>query len=81
MSGRKPRLLVEATPPGWGRYLLDLFDDMSLARTGNIAGPEAISWSEMAAWLQLRRLRLDEWEIGVLRALDSAWLAAYYKRK
>lgn len=77
MTGKAPRRLVAAEVPSWGEYLLNLFWDLQSARGSTGWGPAAMSWSDMVAWIQLRRLRLDAWEVDVLRRLDQAWLQAY----
>jgi len=77
MTGKAPRRLTEAEVPSWGQYLLNLFWDLQSARGSTGWGPAAMSWADMTAWIQLRRLRLDAWEVDVLRRLDQAWLQAY----
>jgi hypothetical protein len=44
-----------------------------------MAGPEPLGWSDIASWAGLMGIRLAEWEVQALRAMDSEFLAGVGK--
>lgn len=56
--------------------LWELFNDLSATRRSGMAGPEALTYGEIAAYSQLYQQEFTPWEIDALRRLDYAWLKA-----
>lgn len=74
-TGQMPELLASAPPlpAGCGtlwRDYLELHD--SRGSTG--WGAARITFVDMKAWQELRRTRLEPWEIDCIRKTDSMWL-------
>jgi hypothetical protein len=44
-----------------------------------MAGPEPLSWSDIASWAGLMGIRLAEWEVQALRAMDCEFLSEVNK--
>lgn len=72
-TGRAPAALLgppcpEVAAPVWNAYL-----ELAGRRTWSMGGPSPIGWPELAAWSKLRRVRLDDFELACLGALEQAW--------
>lgn len=61
--------------------LIHIFGELSLARSWNANGPNAISFPEIEAWCRLMRVPLEPRHIRVILAIDGAWMAAYYEKQ
>ena len=62
-------------PPGL-QQLWDLFLDLSATRAPAMAGVSPIAYAEIVAWQRAHRIRLESWEVDLLRALDRVALEA-----
>lgn len=60
-------------PPA-GQHVWYIFLELSGQRTGNGFGPNPIQFSEIQAWQQVTRKRLQPWEIRAILAMDRAYL-------
>lgn len=49
----------------WGAFL-----ELNQARASNGAGYCAISWRDVQAWQQVRRVELSGWELETIQVLD-----------
>ncbi|HWL56415.1 MAG TPA: hypothetical protein VNQ78_07010 [Paracoccus sp. (in: a-proteobacteria)] len=67
-------------PPEAGRELWNVFQAISATRTYHPAGPNPIQPSEIRAWCDLMRLPLGPQHVGILLAMDAAWLDQAYAR-
>lgn len=65
-------------PPEAGLPLWNAFQGLSATRTYHAAGPNPIQPSEIAAWGHLHRLPLAPHHVGILLAMDQAWLDHAY---
>lgn len=63
-----------APVPEAGRLLWTAFHELSRARSWHAAGPNPIAMAEIEAWSRLVRLPLQRRHIGVILALDEAFL-------
>ena len=70
-----------AAIPEAGRLVWQWFLELSDTRTWHQAGPNAISYSEIYAWMQVTRWPVQPRHIGLITALDSAWLAHFYAQR
>lgn len=71
---------VPAVPEA-GRDLWRIFIALSGGRTYHFAGPNPIALGEIDAYARLHRWPLQPHHVGVIAALDAAWLEhAYAKR-
>jgi hypothetical protein len=50
------------------------FMELGQGRSSNGMGPNALSFMEINAWLQLRRIRIGQYELACLRDLDMIFL-------
>lgn len=66
---RQPVKIPEA-----GILFWDVFLDLSRTRTWHAAGPHAISYGEIDAYCRLMRMPLEPRHVGILRAMDAAWM-------
>lgn len=58
--------LSEYTLPVW-RY----FNDLSRDRSSNGFGYNAITSSDILAWMTVTGVQLEQWQIGAIRRLDA----------
>lgn len=58
-------------------YLWQWFVEICEVRGSNGFGPNCITYPDIAAWAQLTGSRPTPWDVGVLRALDRAWMTTY----
>ncbi|REF67402.1 phage tail assembly chaperone [Paracoccus versutus] len=63
---------VIAPEAGWP--LLDAFQALSVARSYGSAGPNPISWAELAAWSQVMRRPIEPAHAEIIMDLDQVWL-------
>ena len=69
--------LLEMPQIEHGQYLLDYAFEIGPSKsTGQ--GPAVIDWVDIKAWMDLNELKLDAWEILVLREISKAFVAQYY---
>ena len=71
--------MPELDGPGCARellYLLEWFGELSAARGAGVAGPNPISFAEIAAWARLTGADPSPAEVQILRRIDAAFLAA-----
>lgn len=66
----------QITPPEAGFVLWQALVALSRARSYGSAGPEAIRFSEIEAWVRLMRVPLEPRHVDILTAMDAAWLDA-----
>lgn len=64
--------------PAGGELLWGWFCDLSAGRSFHAAGPNPLSWGDMAGYFALTREPVGPEHIGILRAMDAAWMAAHY---
>jgi hypothetical protein len=64
--------------PEAGRIFWRFFVELSATRTHHMGGPNPISHAEIDAWARLHRWPLTASHVGIIRALDDAWLAHAY---
>ena len=46
------------------------FRELDSQRTGNGYGPNALGFVAIAEWARLREIRLDQWELDAILAMD-----------
>lgn len=68
LAGLPPR------PPFAGLGLWQVFAALSEARRWGPNGPDPIQPTEVAAWAGLHRVALPPHHLGILTAMDAAWL-------
>jgi hypothetical protein len=82
-TGEIPQELLKAqeTPcPDALAHVWLMFLDLHAARSSNGFGANPISFSELRAWSDMNELAVTPYEIGALRQLDGAWMAAQAKQ-
>lgn len=62
-------------PPEGSLPLWNAFGALSAARTWHAAGPNPISYPEIAAYAVLMRWPFEPRHVAALRAMDRAWIA------
>ncbi len=75
--GRKPPALIGPPFPERADYLWQMFLDLHTGRSYSSNGPNPLSWSDIKAWADLLEVGLKDWEVRVIKALDSAWLRVH----
>jgi hypothetical protein len=63
--------------PEWAGLPWRWFADLNATRTWHAAGPNPISYSEVAAYSALTRQSLRPTDIEVIRAMDRAYIAHF----
>jgi hypothetical protein len=72
--GRPPDGLVGPPFPERLAYLWSAFLSIHSGRTYGAMAPNPLSWVDIKAWNDLMSADMTEWEIGVIKALDTTWL-------
>lgn len=67
--------------PEAGQFLWGAFLSLSEARSFHRFGPNPIGFSDISAWGALMGVPLAKHHVGILRAMDSAWIDAFYARQ
>lgn len=67
--------------PEAGRQLWQIFMSLSEARSFHRFGPNPIGFAEISAWCALMGVPLAKHHVAILRAMDSAWIDAFYARQ
>lgn len=70
-----------AVVPAGGVLLLRWFEDLSDARTWHAAGPNPITYSDIASYAMLHRLPLTPEHVDTIAALDIVWTGNFYERR
>lgn len=70
MARKNPR------PPAAGEHLFELFRELCVSRRPGYSGPLALEPTQIEAWVRLRGVRLQAWELTALLSMDIAYLAA-----
>jgi hypothetical protein len=73
-SGKTPKQLESVDRPDAALYLWEWFIDLSNGRQYGECGAMPLSYAEMQAWSNLRRIRPEAWEAEAIRRLDHAYL-------
>lgn len=60
----------------WGAFV-----EMNQGRASNGVGFCAISWQDLHAWQQVRRVELTDWELETIHLLDRVALATLNKKR
>lgn len=64
--------------PSGGGLLWRWFGDLNNARQWHANGPQAISFTEIAAWARLTGWPLSARHVAVLTTMDAEWRRAWY---
>jgi len=62
-----------------GRYLLNMFSELSSTRQNGMNGPGPITYLEMKAYSDLADCDIEPWEVEVIKLLDSAFMEELQK--
>lgn len=73
-TGRRPPELEMPEINPYSLYIWDIFMDIHSGRTYGMAGPNPLTWTDILAWCNLNETMLSAWEVGVVKALDLAWI-------
>lgn len=52
------------------------FIQLSQSRTAGFSGPNPITYTEIQAWANLTQTRLNPYDVGIIKRLDSIYLKA-----
>lgn len=69
------------TVPAGGELLWQWFIELGRARTYHASGPNPIAYAEISAWASLQRWPIAPRHVEILRAMDDAWLNAFYETR
>jgi hypothetical protein len=75
-----PEQLKQADLPHCMVYLWSCFGEMSAGRQYNEFGPMPLQYSEIWAWIRLTKIELDNWELSVIKRIDSLFLSEAMKK-
>ena len=62
-------------------HILEWFWQINSRRQSGMSGPAAISFSELKAWQELKRILIRPDEIEAITAMDSAHLEAIHEKQ
>ena len=71
--------MIEDAPPlpvGCGQLWSD-FLELHGSRGSTGWGPQRITFADLRAWQEVRRVRLQPWEIDCIRRVDDIWLGEF----
>lgn len=74
LEGGKPRA------PEGSSVLWNAFMALSRARSCGPAGPNPISYPEIAAYAELMRMPLEPHHVETLAAMDAVWMERVYRK-
>ena len=60
--------------------MLGWYRDLAATRGHSMSGPEAITYAEMLAWMQLTNTVPNPMEVSLIRELDEVYLEVTYER-
>ncbi|NTI41610.1 phage tail assembly chaperone [Rhizobium rhizogenes] len=82
VAALKESLAMRKAPrlPAGGAMLWRWFLDLNSTRSYHFGGPNSIAYSEIEAYGRLHHIALQEHHIGVLRAMDEAYLERAHAR-
>lgn len=69
--------LLEMPKIEFCQYLLDYAFEIGPSNSGS-DGPTIITWADIRDWSSLLNIKLDMWEILVIREISKAFVAQYY---
>lgn len=72
-----PSPLLQMPKIEFGQYLLDYAFEIGPSNSGS-EGPTVITWTDIKDWSDLLGVKLDMWEILVVREISKAFVAQYY---
>jgi hypothetical protein len=58
-------------------YVWQWYMELAVSRGAGMTGPEPIRWQEIKAWCELTGVRLEQWELRAIRAIDRAFNRSY----
>jgi hypothetical protein len=70
--------LVGPDLPDGAEYLIEWFNDVGPSQYGGM-GPVPLTYTEIHAWVALRRIEIDDWEARLLRELSVEFCIARSK--
>lgn len=63
--------VLEGPPcPPVFEYLWTLYIDIAMGRSSGGMGPARLTWQDFYAWARLRRIKLTQFEVGVIFQID-----------
>ena len=62
------------TLPDLVKYVWDYFSELSLVRRNYGWGITSLTYTEIKAWCDIRRIQLDAWELDTLMCIDSVFM-------
>ncbi len=80
-TGKRPEGAESVEPPEGTEYLWQWFWDLHIGRSYGMSGALPLTWSDMYFWSTLRNADLEHWEVGIIRAMDGAYLSEVNKEK
>lgn len=57
-----------------GKYLLNIFSELSTARQNGMNGPMPITYTEIKAYNELTDAALEPWEVDAIRLMDRVFI-------
>lgn len=61
-------------------YLWEIFYDLGSRRAYTENGPMLVSWSEIQAYCNLKKISFAQWELSALARLDGKYMQVWYKK-
>lgn len=80
-TGRPPKELEGPDIAEWALYLWEWFRELSAGRGSTGFGPAPLTYSEIKAWMDMKKITIEPWELTILKRLDSVYLTQTANRK
>jgi len=80
-TGHRPADLDGPGMPRAAQHVWEWFLELCSGRAPGFNGPAPISWGDLKAWCDLTGSEPRPHEVGMLRALDAAFLRVFSKRE
>jgi hypothetical protein len=75
-----PKQLVPVEKPGAVEYIWEWFRELSPGRMITEFGPGNLTYTEIKAWADLKRIPIKPWEVDAIKWIDSVYLNIAYDR-
>ena len=68
-------------PPDGSQFVWEIFWELRNAAAQGFSGPMRLCFNDLAAWQQVRGVRLGNFVVDMLLAMDAAYMAEWNKKK
>lgn len=78
--GYWPSQYPHIEPPARQRVIWEIFWELRGSSRNGFSGPENLGFMEMDAWQRVRGLKLHNWMVDIILAMDAAYMAEWHRK-